>query len=290
MLALDLDGFHAVGLGALTDAADVATMQYVDVAVAPLKSVGSVPAGLPTDPALDAAPSINVALADPPVASPSSRPKRTARSLHPAGRARRVVVGGIWVRLALSRVSTTRWPATASYIRLQRSCCTTATTAGGGAVSGARCSSEWLAPAAFPRSSRSTPPTSISVALWGGNEGSDRDDRALEIHALADALGRSVAFVLTPGNIADSIVARAMLAMVSHRVAGSAKPMIPMPSALDPSASDPLQRRRTRPLPLDRHACKRRNLIGRMFWRLKDWRRIATRYDRRADNFLAASL
>ena len=40
--------------------------------------------------------------------------------------------------------------------------------------------------------------------------------------------------------------------------------------------------------PLDRVAYKRRNLIERMFCRLKDWRRIATRYDRLARNFLSA--
>lgn len=32
------------------------------------------------------------------------------------------------------------------------------------------------------------------------------------------------------------------------------------------------------------------NLIERMFCRLKDFRRIATRYDKRADNFLSAVL
>ncbi len=33
---------------------------------------------------------------------------------------------------------------------------------------------------------------------------------------------------------------------------------------------------------------RRRNAIERMFARLEDFRRIATRYDRRAQNFLAA--
>lgn len=45
---------------------------------------------------------------------------------------------------------------------------------------------------------------------------------------------------------------------------------------------------RNTPYPLDRIAYKRRNLIERMFCRLKDWRRIATRYDRTARNFLSA--
>jgi len=44
--------------------------------------------------------------------------------------------------------------------------------------------------------------------------------------------------------------------------------------------------RRT-PYPLDSRAHKRRNLIERMFCKLKNWRRIATRYDRYAQNYLS---
>ena len=44
--------------------------------------------------------------------------------------------------------------------------------------------------------------------------------------------------------------------------------------------------RRT-PYPLDRNIYRRRNVIERMFCRLKNWRRIATRYDRHAQNYLA---
>lgn len=42
------------------------------------------------------------------------------------------------------------------------------------------------------------------------------------------------------------------------------------------------------PYPLDRQAYARRNLIERLFCRLKNWRRLATRYDRLARNYLAA--
>jgi transposase len=45
---------------------------------------------------------------------------------------------------------------------------------------------------------------------------------------------------------------------------------------------------RTVPYPLDRLAYRRRNLIERLFGRLKNWRRIATRYDRLARNYLAS--
>jgi putative transposase len=39
--------------------------------------------------------------------------------------------------------------------------------------------------------------------------------------------------------------------------------------------------------PFDPEAYKQRNLIERMFCRLKDFRRIATRYDKLASNFTA---
>lgn len=45
--------------------------------------------------------------------------------------------------------------------------------------------------------------------------------------------------------------------------------------------------RRT-PYPLDRRAYRRRNVVERLFCKLKNWRRIATRYDRLAANYLAA--
>lgn len=50
----------------------------------------------------------------------------------------------------------------------------------------------------------------------------------------------------------------------------------------------PSSRARKKPYPLDRSAYKRRNVIERLFCRLKNWRRIATRYDRLATNYLAA--
>jgi transposase len=45
---------------------------------------------------------------------------------------------------------------------------------------------------------------------------------------------------------------------------------------------------RTVPYPLNRVAYRRRNLIERLFGHLKNWRRIATRYDRLARNYMAA--
>ena len=47
----------------------------------------------------------------------------------------------------------------------------------------------------------------------------------------------------------------------------------------------PSTRSRKTPIPYDAVACIARNLIERAFCRLKDWRRIATRYDKLAVNF-----
>ena len=45
---------------------------------------------------------------------------------------------------------------------------------------------------------------------------------------------------------------------------------------------------RTTPYPFDRRAYRRRNTIERLFCRLKNWRRLATRYDRLARNYVAS--
>jgi putative transposase len=44
---------------------------------------------------------------------------------------------------------------------------------------------------------------------------------------------------------------------------------------------------RKRPHPFDPAAYRLRNLIERAFCRLKDWRRVATRYDKLAINYAA---
>ena len=48
--------------------------------------------------------------------------------------------------------------------------------------------------------------------------------------------------------------------------------------------NNPTRKRRH---PFDPRAYRNRNVIERMFCRLKDWRRIATRYDKLATNFQA---
>lgn len=47
---------------------------------------------------------------------------------------------------------------------------------------------------------------------------------------------------------------------------------------------------RRAPISYNRDAYRARNLVERLWCRLKDWRRIATRYDKLADNYLSAAL
>lgn len=49
----------------------------------------------------------------------------------------------------------------------------------------------------------------------------------------------------------------------------------------------PTTRSRKAPIPYDRKAYRSRDLVERLWCRLKDWRRIATRYDKLAITFMA---
>ena len=57
----------------------------------------------------------------------------------------------------------------------------------------------------------------------------------------------------------------------------------------DAEAVIPSTTTRRVPIPYDPEAYRVRNLVERMWCRLKDWRRIATRYDKLARNFLSAA-
>jgi transposase len=50
----------------------------------------------------------------------------------------------------------------------------------------------------------------------------------------------------------------------------------------------PGRKNRKAPTPYDTKNYNQRNLVARMFGRLKDWHRIATRYDRCAHTFMSA--
>lgn len=48
----------------------------------------------------------------------------------------------------------------------------------------------------------------------------------------------------------------------------------------------PARKNRTEPIEYDRHLYRERNVVERFFGRIKQYRRVATRYDKKAANFL----
>ena len=111
---------------------------------------------------------------------------------------------------------------------------------------------------------------------------------------MADDCGRPVAFALTPGNVADIKMAIPLLERSKpdkRLIADKAYDADSLRNWLKQNKINPVipsTAARKTPYPLDRKAYKRRNVIERLFCRLKNWRRIATRYDRLARNYLAA--
>src|SRR5260364_133233 len=124
--------------------------------------------------------------------------------------------------------------------------------------------------------------------------GRSRGGRTTKIHALTDRHCRPVAFLLTGGQVADCTAGAVLLRQMSSArilhgdkgydsdaIRRQVEGMGAMPNI--PPRSNRLWKNCFSPV-----LYRDRNAIERMFCRLKDFRRIATRYDRLAINFLAA--
>ena len=111
---------------------------------------------------------------------------------------------------------------------------------------------------------------------------------------MADTCGRIVAIALTPGNIADISMAQPVLEVISptrRLIADKAYDADRLRLWLGERGIEaviPGQASRDAAYPLNRSAYRRRNIIERMFGRLKTWKCIATRCDRLAVHYLAA--
>ncbi len=103
-----------------------------------------------------------------------------------------------------------------------------------------------------------------------------------------------MAFSLSPGNHADISEAPALLdkctapTRLLADMGYDANSLRDRLAATKTEAVIPSTRSRKVPIPYDETAYRDRNLIERAFCRLKDWRRIATRYDKLAINFASA--
>lgn len=113
-----------------------------------------------------------------------------------------------------------------------------------------------------------------------------------KIHLLTDALGRPLRFILTGGQVHESRTAEALLdgieadAVLADKGYDSNAIRASVHSA-GMIAVIPSNRARKTIIPHDKRLYRERNRIERCFNKLKHFRRIASRFDRRAVHFAA---
>ena len=115
-----------------------------------------------------------------------------------------------------------------------------------------------------------------------------------KLHVVADALGRPIRLFMTAGQRSDYIGARALLSELpaaTHMLADRGYDADWFRNELEEmkiSPCIPSRKSRKEPIPHNAERYKFRHKIEVMFGRLKDWRRVATRYDRCPTVFLSA--
>ena len=115
-----------------------------------------------------------------------------------------------------------------------------------------------------------------------------------KLHAICDIQWRPLNLFVTAGQVSDYIGARAFLSSlpkVDWLLGDRGYDADWFREALKDKgirARIPGRNQRKKPVKYDKRRYKRRNRIEIMFGRLKDWRRVATRYDRCPKVFLSA--
>ena len=121
--------------------------------------------------------------------------------------------------------------------------------------------------------------------------GRSRGGPSTKIHAAVDALGNPVRVILTAGQQADITQADALIAgFVAESVLADkgydADAFVVKITSQGAHAVIPPRSNRTEQRSVDWHVYKDRNLVERFFNRLKQFRRVATRYDKLDTSFL----
>ncbi|MFC5204120.1 IS5 family transposase [Streptomyces kaempferi] len=146
--------------------------------------------------------------------------------------------------------------------------------------------------------------------------GRSRGGLTSKIHLACDALGRPLAFTLTGGNTNDCTQFTAVMEAIRVPRLGPGRPRVRPAHVLGdkgyssrairtwlrhrgiphtiPERADQVRNRLRRgsrggrPPAFDKQVYKRRNVVERCFNRLKQWRGIATHYDKTAESYQAA--
>ena len=124
--------------------------------------------------------------------------------------------------------------------------------------------------------------------------GRSRGGLTTKVHALVDATGQLVNLKITPGQAHDGRSADDMLdtvqqgcTLLADRAYDSDRLHAELASK-GAVANVRAVRNRKAPPPFDRELYKQRNIVERFFNKLKHFRAVATRYDKRDDNYLAS--
>ena len=123
--------------------------------------------------------------------------------------------------------------------------------------------------------------------------GRSRGGFSTKLHARCDAKGRPLGFVLTPGQSHDIQGFGPLFRLIVHKIEAlladkgyDADAIREELANADVEAVIPAKSNRRDPIPHDREKYRWRNLVERLFNKLKNWRRIATRYDKTKESYL----
>jgi transposase len=112
-----------------------------------------------------------------------------------------------------------------------------------------------------------------------------------KIHAVVDALGNPLRFIITPGQVNDITQAEALIADLptGHVLADKGYDSKALRDTIVKQDAVPvIPPRKTSPqVPCDFALYCERNLVERFFLKIKHFRRIATRYDQTSRAFLS---
>lgn len=121
--------------------------------------------------------------------------------------------------------------------------------------------------------------------------GKSRGGLSTKIHAAVDGLGNPVRLLLTAGQVSEHTQAEALIAGFSADFVLADKgydsdAFVEVIKGSGAAAVIPPRSNRKTPRDYDKEIYKERNLVERLFQKLKEYRRVATRYERLVINYM----
>ncbi|MFE8585968.1 IS5 family transposase [Sphingomonas sp. NCPPB 2930] len=123
--------------------------------------------------------------------------------------------------------------------------------------------------------------------------GRSRGGLTAKLYARCDVRGRPLTFALTPGQAHDTQGFGPLIRMIADWIDAlladkgyDSDAVRDTLTSMNVEAVIPARRNRRNPAAHDRGKCRWRNQIERLFNKLKNWRRVATRYDKTAESYI----